>query len=391
MKLSIFRSIYSKKQFNEAGTFVESVVSTNGKVIGKTKNSQNAEIISNKYPSLNGLRAISILLVIFYHLQIKYHILSPDIINYFPLLVDGQLGVNIFFVISGFLITSLLLREESSNTKISLKHFYIRRTLRIFPAYYFLLLAYFIISRFGYIYISNRSWLTALTYTKYFNWRMDWYTAHAWSLSIEEHFYLIWPLIFLVAKKSRKIFIYAIIPIVPLFRLYFYYHPISWVNDLTIFYRFDAIAFGCLFALHQKRLLRHVSNYWNLYFIVVCILLLLLPFIGILNSSFKLDINLFIIAFGGTYGTIANILITFIVMFSVFGPKSRWFTFLNSRVMNQIGLWSYSLYLWQQFFIVKKDYVINELPLNMVLLFATAILSYYMIEKPFLRLKSKFI
>ena len=106
-------------------------------------------IKEKKLPSLNGLRAISIFLVLFDHLQIKYYIFSETLPKYFlPIryfLEDGHLGVNVFFVISGFLITTLLLKEEQKNKTVSLKKFYIRRTLRIFPAYYTLLLVYFIL------------------------------------------------------------------------------------------------------------------------------------------------------------------------------------------------------------------------------------------------------
>ena len=156
---------------------------------------------TQKYESINGLRAISIFLVLTHHFILQYNILKnfKDVRWMGPilkLLNDGQLGVNVFFVISGFLITSLLLQEEAKTKRVSLKNFYIRRTLRIFPAYYFLLLVYFILQLLGYIHISNQAWLTSVTYTKYFNWSADWYTRHAWSLSIEEHFYILWPLIF---------------------------------------------------------------------------------------------------------------------------------------------------------------------------------------------------
>ena len=152
-----------------------------------------------KYPSINGLRAISILLVVIHHLCLNEHIFTEIQKNTFirPLtnfLQDGNFGVNVFFVISGFLITTLLTNEENKNNKISLKNFYVRRVLRIFPAYYFLLLVYFVLQLLNYIQIDPAAWLTAITYTKYFNWSLDWYTAHAWSLSIEEHFYLFWPL-----------------------------------------------------------------------------------------------------------------------------------------------------------------------------------------------------
>src|SRR4051812_24348426 len=146
------------------------------------------------FPSLNGLRAISVLLVIAYHLKI-YFLYSQgiDLGENLSFFADGNLGVNVFFIISGFLITSLLLEEERMNSTISLKNFYIRRTIRIFPAYYFMLAVYFILQLCQVIHIGPSSWFTAVTYTKYFNADQDTVTAHAWSLSVEEHFYLLWP------------------------------------------------------------------------------------------------------------------------------------------------------------------------------------------------------
>lgn len=101
-----------------------------------------------KYPSLNGLRAISILFVILQHLQSQSGVFNtlalPKWLNPFLFTIqDGSLGVNIFFVISGFLISSLLLNEEKQTGTISLKSFYLRRTFRIFPAYYFFYLFIF--------------------------------------------------------------------------------------------------------------------------------------------------------------------------------------------------------------------------------------------------------
>jgi peptidoglycan/LPS O-acetylase OafA/YrhL len=101
-----------------------------------------------KYPSLNGLRAISIILVLFHHLGINNNIFQRFsevdwLDNVLILLQDGHLGVNIFFVISGFLITSIMMNEEKNTNTISLKNFYLKRAFRILPAFYFLLIVYF--------------------------------------------------------------------------------------------------------------------------------------------------------------------------------------------------------------------------------------------------------
>lgn len=342
-----------------------------------------------KYPSLNGLRGISILLVLFHHLNLHFSIFTT-VSKYVPLIIDGQLGVNVFFVISGFLITTLLLKEEDNTGTISLKNFYTRRTLRIFPAYYFLLLVYFFLYHYHFIFISKASWFTAITYTKYFNWQLDWYTSHAWSLSIEEHFYLFWPLLFLAGKKTRKVFVCIIIILVPLLRGYFTYYPQSWANYLSIFCRLDAIAMGCFFALYKEKILRWYSLYWKSIFYTSILLLFFFLFLQDFNLKHHLHLGFFNIIFGGSFGSITNILIASIMLFSVFGPRGTWFKFLNSKIINQIGLWSYSLYLWQQLFIVKTSYWINQYPINILLTLLVAIISYYLVEKPFLKIKAKF-
>ncbi len=343
-------------------------------------------LIKEQYPSLNGLRAVSILIVIFSHLVFHYSLLST-LPRYFPMLTDGQFGVNVFFVISGFIITTLLIREEKTDGKISLKKFYIRRTLRIFPAYYFILFVCFILSRYRIMLISPASWLTSITYTKYFNWNLDWYTAHFWSLSVEEHFYLFWPFVFRAGKKIRSTIVLIIIFLIPFIRWYFQKHTdlCPLMNTLTIFYRLDAIATGCLCALYCDSIIKWLTPNWNKVFFISMILLFC-PYI----SDFIMHLGFLTDAVGTSHRTIANILIAVVMMYSVFGPRGIWFNFLNLKIMHHLGLWSYSLYLWQQFFIYKTDYWFNTFPLNLILLLCTALFSHYIIEKPFLKLKARF-
>lgn len=346
-----------------------------------------------KFPSLNGLRAISIIMVVCNHLGLqttlfsevqKIKTLSPFVL----FLQDGHLGVNIFFVISGFLITSLLLQEEKETKSISLKNFYIRRTLRIFPAYYLLLLVYFILQLAGYIYIDSNSWLTAITYTKYFNWDLGWYTSHAWSLSIEEHFYLFWPLVFIYLKSLRKHFAMALILCVPLVRTYIYYHPVSWINDLTIFTRIDAIATGCLLAFYKDSILKKMGKSLNGYFIIAIIVLLLFRYIPPVAA--KVGLAFIFIPLGTTHGTIANFLIAIVILHSITLQRGLWFSTINSKLFNYIGVLSYSIYLWQQLFISPDNRWITTFPQNLIFVLGAALFSYYVIEKPFLKLKLKF-
>ncbi len=349
-----------------------------------------------KYPSINGLRAISILLVVMGHLNLTSTIFQfwkednrvLNLVKYF--LLNHHFGVNVFFVVSGFLITSLLLDEEQRTGTISFKKFYIRRSLRIFPAYYFVLLVYFILQLAGYFHFNALSWLTSLTFTKQFYYD-DWYTSHFWSLSVEETFYLFWPLVFMAGDVFRKRIAVFLIVLVPLIRIGFHFYPVSWHSELTVFTRIDGIALGCLLALYKEEIVARFSAYWTAIFVFATVAILALPDMPFLLSKVGLDFVL--VPLGLTYGTLANVLIALILLYSVFGPQGLWFRLLNSRVMDYIGVLSYSIYLWQQFFMWALDGPedwIHRFPQNTVLIFLAAMGSYHLIEKPFLRMKAKF-
>src|SRR4051812_6025192 len=151
------------------------------------------------FASLDGLRCVSILGVIWFHTTARSGGLAGS----------GFLGVELFFAISGFLITTLLLREAETRGRVSLKAFYLRRTLRIFPLYYVVLGAYVVLAwQFehgpaGAIFWRNLP--SYLTYTS--NWfvRLDSVRTifyFAWSLATEEQFYLFWPLV-IASSRSR--------------------------------------------------------------------------------------------------------------------------------------------------------------------------------------------
>jgi len=144
-------------------------------------------------PSLDGLRAISIFLVLVAHAVPGTH--KP---TFFGVGLDfGNLGVRIFFVISGFLITSLLLKERVHSGGVSLRRFYIRRSLRILPAFLLFIGAISLLSVFGILEIPPKSWLYVLTYTVNFAPLppFPWVLGHLWSLSVEEQFYFLWPMV----------------------------------------------------------------------------------------------------------------------------------------------------------------------------------------------------
>src|SRR5438067_6736963 len=174
---------------------------------------------SRRMPSLDGLRAVSIALVLVGHLAGSRGFLSFDTIAKAGDL--GNLGVRTFFVISGFLITGLLAAEREKSGRVDLTAFYFRRALRIFPAFFVFLAAVVLLSRIGFAELDRRDFLQAVTYT--FNYRgasSNFSLKHLWSLAVEEQFYLIWPLTFAsLAAVTRRRTLAAVLIIVPVLRV----------------------------------------------------------------------------------------------------------------------------------------------------------------------------
>jgi len=343
--------------------------------------------MADKYvPSLNGLRALSIGIVIIVHCGFKNFGTRE-----FP---GAQFGVNIFFVLSGFLITLLLLEEERLSATINLKKFYFRRILRIFPAYYALLIAYYILQMRGVFQFTTNTWLSAIFYLK--DVRVpnsySWETDHLWSLSIEEHFYLLWPLVFKFLKRYRvKIAVFFII-LVPIARgVVFALNPHS--EGTTFYERSDALLWGCLLAIYYQPvsmvMMRAINKYkW----------MIILPFLGLfvsvvafrifpINSPFAAGV---IRALGRADGTFTNIFICLVIVIAVNSRNTLFYKMLNTDAVNYLGKLSYSLYIWQQLFFSSAIGMWGVFPLNILCIVAVSMLSYHFIEKPFLAIKSRY-
>lgn len=160
----------------------------------------------SKIPSLDGFRAISILLVLYGHLYGTRGYPSSTFGSAMQWLGDvAHLGVLVFFIISGFLITWLLMGERAQSGHISLKNFYLRRSLRIFPAMYTLMLALLIATWLGWVQLEGRDFAFAMTYTVNYFPNHPWQIGHLWSLAIEEQFYLLWPFALLLLRERRAL------------------------------------------------------------------------------------------------------------------------------------------------------------------------------------------
>src|SRR4029077_7675427 len=207
------------------------------------------QIAPERIPSLDGLRAISIVMVLFAHLAGTRGFPVPAVAG--NLLGLAELGVHVFFVISGYLITRLLIDELDQHGRISLRHFYFRRTMRIFPPYYAYLGVVFLLSVAGALQLAPHDLVHGLTYTSNYYPGRSWFLGHTWSLSVEEQFYLLWPAIMVLAGRRRTVVFAALtVLLVPIIRLGSW-ELMRWSGD-GIGHRFetvaDAIAIGCLLA-----------------------------------------------------------------------------------------------------------------------------------------------
>ena len=216
--------------------------------------------IDGRIPSLDGLRALSISLVLLGHLAGTRNFPSiPELGNW----QLGNLGVRVFFVISGFLITTLLLEESDRTGTVSLRQFYLRRCFRIFPAFYVFCAVLFILEQADVISLRPGDLISAVTYTINYHHDRAWYTGHLWSLSVEEQFYLIWPAILLFAGVRGGLWVAALAMLIaPPLRLVMGFWPALRPGIGETFPSVaDALATGCVLAGLRPWLSRFPA--WN--------------------------------------------------------------------------------------------------------------------------------
>lgn len=316
--------------------------------------------------SLDGLRAIAIILVLIFHASesqgFPHWMTLPSLY--------GGFGVRIFFVISGYLITTLLLREEQKTGTVSLKDFYVRRSYRIFPAAYVFIAA---VALFGHHLATWKDFLVAILYVQN-------YASHApifwhlWSLSIEEQFYLIWPILFILFPRRRTGILIAGMVISPIFRgLAYVLHNMSilqWFPSME-----DALATGCLLAVLGPKLdpVRKWIDRLILPIVVLTIALLAMPY----PHGFQ-PLVLY---------TLLNVGITLSLDHFIRHP----YKLLNNPPIEWVGRLSYSLYLWQEPFLFVRSLHgwWTKFPANIAMAFLFACASYYLVEQPFLKLRDR--
>jgi peptidoglycan/LPS O-acetylase OafA/YrhL len=281
----------------------------------------------------------------------------------------GALGVHVFFVLSGFLITNLLLREHQRTSTISLREFYIRRAFRIFPAA-LVFLAVVVV-----IYWHEMRWYhvgAALFYVANMDVARPWVFGHLWSLSIEEQFYLLWPLTLKKWHRHRTAILLCVFLATPVFRAALYAFRVhnGIIGSLPAFS--DQLAIGCLLAIFAPQLPR-IRGTWALPMLLAIVFIPWFPATSAARTLFMLFV----------LQPLLNVSIAGIVLHVIQVPYRA----LNWAPVAWLGQVSYSLYLWQEVFCsnpaLRQGYSLALLALG------AACLSYYLVEQPMLRLREK--
>ena len=308
---------------------------------------------------------------------------------------NGQLGVLIFFVLSGFLIHQLTVAEIARTGGFSWKGFYQRRIFRIFPAFYTYVLVVCIVVYSGLLTISGGVILTAATFTQnygHFWWApaavSDYHViGHYWTLALEEQFYVTWPvLVFLMRRRWLLESLLGVVLLAPILRVLTYvFIPDSRGQIGMMFHTgFDAIAIGVLLGevLRRPKLadrLLKLGMSSSVLIVSVLFLLFLSPY---LTARFH-----------GSYGltigkTAQMVAVCLIVIHAVYRQAGPLFMLLNWKPLVWVGVLSYSLYVWNNMFLYSDgDWLLNVFPYNYLSVVSMGVISYYFIESPFLKLK----
>lgn len=339
-------------------------------------------------PELDGLRGIAILAVLIHHELSSFR------------MKGGFLGVDLFFVLSGYLITGLLLAEFEKTRTISLRNFYIRRVLRLGPA-----LAIYLVASLAVTYhtqlisLTRQIWLIVIALLYSTNWRMafGWDpvldpTAIIWSLSIEEQFYLVWPILLFgcLALKLKRRYIVAGLGLTILAVMLHRYLLFEKGTELTRLYygtdtRADALLMGCLIAFVPITVVGLATSRW-------------LKFVGVMAAA---GLAYFMIAssFGDAFlyrGGFTGVALVagIVILAAVNSPPRILSVALRWSPLRWFGHISYGLYLWH-WLVVRNTASLYHLGywepwVRLGMSLGIAATSFYLVERPINKLKRRF-
>jgi peptidoglycan/LPS O-acetylase OafA/YrhL len=347
--------------------------------------------------SLDGIRGLAVSLVVLFH---------------FGLFPAGWIGVQIFFVLSGYLITGILLRERERDAREYLGRFYWRRSLRIFPLYsVFLALSFAAYLTTGEPQSLGSDWPYLVTYTTNFarlrSTDIGSAFIHLWSLAVEEQFYLFWPfVVYFASPAAFKRVVLAIILLSPIIRLALYFaflnsgHDADWIGRNIYclpFTQFDSFATGAALVLWQAQFAKNAGR-WFLVTLTVTALCgtgVLLHDHFFYKNAFKesLGYSMYLMPdWGFVWGyTLINLAAVFLIACATRGTQAL--RFLEAAPIVWIGSISYGVYVYHVPALRILDRLNVQRPLLFVL-YVTSVLivssvSFKWLETPFLRLKDR--
>jgi len=398
----------------------------------------------NNFKAIDGIRAIAVLWVIIFHIWIFQHNTFPNILGEVaqnPLLVwitKGDLGVDLFFVISGFLIGSILFKEYKRTKTLNFKSFYLRRFLRLFPVYFFsMIIALYFLDGNG-----AERWTTAWSNLIYVNnYVFKSYMGWTWSLAIEEQFYIVIPflIVFLFPKFRKKRVLFTILAIIPIVLSYYYsvhifnfeipynreifgdiWQEWFWGYYMLTHLRYGGLLSGVIAAYihinHSEQVLNFFQNKKNLsnFLILFSIVSFLLISSLSLGQAAPVEESIFYELprnVGVYYEIIHRELFSYAVVFLMMAclySKSRIIqplnTFLSASFFYPIAKISYSAYLFhvmfmEWFFPIFTEYSKNSLTtiqivftngvISIIVTILVAGIMLVFIEEPFNKLKNK--
>jgi peptidoglycan/LPS O-acetylase OafA/YrhL len=359
--------------------------------------------------ALDGIRGLAILLVLLIHIQqtgvvpAEFHLLNL-------VMHGGWCGVDLFFVLSGFLITLGLLDSKGSSNYFSA--FYMRRVLRIFPLYYTVLASVIVCSALFAHYMIFPSWRGWIPQHLLFveNWWMPWkdltnnVLAHFWSLGIEEQFYFVWPAcVWLLPRRRLAVLSVAVCAAVLALRFYViqHYNPLPLVVFMNTVTRVDTLMVGalCAIVMRDRTLLAHVRRWLPTVAAIgaCCVAVIVVGVRGISAQRYYTQ-TLGFTALALTFGPL--------VMWAyLFRGSSNWYDrFFSMRPLTDLGKYSYGIYVYHYPVIVIAKMLFGTSAWfghdnlrgllfsfgAVVIAICVAVVSYELFEKRFLRLKRYF-
>ncbi len=306
--------------------------------------------------------------------------------------IFGQTGVSLFFVLSGFLISRILLRTKKSEKYFS--SFYTRRILRIFPLYFlFLVIYYFVIPIVTFTPISVFAdqiyyWVYLQNFASTFHWGGDG-PGHFWSLAVEEHFYLFWPFI-IYCFNVKNIFIFSIF----LIGLSIVVRLILLRQGYEVFYftfgRLDELSFGAILAILEikGKLIEERVKIYRFIFALLVITVVVIWFVNNSSGNYKIQLIKFTIL-GGLYFSLIGWLVS--------SKKSNILNaFFESRPLRFTGKISYGLYVYHPacfalfFYFFSGEHVLVSIICSFFISFLCSYFSYRFFEEKILRFKKYF-